>query len=161
MNSSNPNYLGHMDSLPTTMSIIADIISSSLNNNMLSKETAPILTEIENSVTESFAKKFRLGNQSGGVMLSGGSLSNLQAIGIARNRFFGSSEKGVVGLKRQPYIFASEYCHTSILKAAMILGGYCGNIEYTCASDLNDDLNYNVLDIVQLANCVLAQNCGG
>ena len=122
MNSSNPNYLGHMDSLPTTMSIIADIISSSLNNNMLSKETAPILTEIENTVTESFAKKFRLGNQSGGVMLSGGSLSNLQAIGIVRNRFFGSSEKGIVGLKRQPYIFASEYCHTSIQKAAMILG---------------------------------------
>ena len=122
MNSSNPNYLGHMDSLPTTMSIVGDLISSSLNNNMLSKETAPILTEIETLVIESFAKKFRLGNQSGGIMLAGGSLSNLQAIGIARNRFFGSSDKGLIGLKRQPYIFASEYCHTSIQKAAMILG---------------------------------------
>ena len=122
MNSSNPNYLGHMDSLPTTMSIIGDLISSSLNNNMLSKETAPVLTEIENSVIESFAKKFKLGNQSGGVMLAGGSLSNLQAIGIARNRFFESFEKGLTGLKRQPYIFTSEYCHTSIQKAAMILG---------------------------------------
>ena len=122
MNSSNPNYLGHMDSLPTTMSIVGDLISSSLNNNMLSKETAPILTEIETLVIESFAKKFGLGNQSGGIMLAGGSLSNLQAIGIARNRFFGSSDKGLIGLKRQPYIFASEYCHTSIQKAAMILG---------------------------------------
>ena len=122
MNSSNPNYLGHMDSLPTTMSIIGDIIASSLNNNMLSKETAPVFSEMETLVIDSFAKKFKLGNQSGGVMLAGGSLSNLQGIGIARNRFFGSFEKGLIGLKRQPYIFASEYCHTSIQKAAMVLG---------------------------------------
>ena len=26
---------------------------------------------------------------------------------------------------------------------------------------INDDVNYNVLDIVQLANCILAQNCAG
>ena len=48
-----------------------------------------------------------------------------------------------------------------VLLANCVLGGYCGNIEYTCAGDLNGDLNYNVLDIVQLANCVLGQNCGG
>ena len=52
MNASNPYYLGHMDSLPTTMSIVGDIICSAINNNMLSKETAPILTEIENKVTK-------------------------------------------------------------------------------------------------------------
>ena len=121
MNSSNPNYIGHMDSIPTTMSIIGDIISSSLNNNMLSKETAPVLTKIETLVTESFVNKFGLGNESGAIMLAGGSLSNLQALAIARNRFFGSSEKGLTGLKRQPYIFASEYCHTSIQKGCPLL----------------------------------------
>jgi len=122
MNASNPNYIGHMDSIPTTMSIIGDIIASSLNNNMLSKETAPVLTEIEEIVAESFVNKFNLGDEAGAIMLAGGSLSNLQALAIARNRFFGSADKGLTGLKRQPYIFASEYCHTSIQKAAMILG---------------------------------------
>ena len=29
-----------------------------------------------------------------------------------------------------------------------------------CAGDINADGNYNVLDIVALANCVLEQNCG-
>ena len=122
MNASNPYYLGHMDSLPTTMSIIGDIICSTINNNMLSKETAPILTEIERKVTTNLANKFNLGQDSGGIMLSGGSLSNIQAIALARNRILGTFEKGLAGLKRKPYIFASEQSHTSIQKAAMVLG---------------------------------------
>ena len=32
--------------------------------------------------------------------------------------------------------------------------------EASCAGDLNSDGNYNILDIVALANCVLANNCG-
>jgi len=32
-------------------------------------------------------------------------------------------------------------------------------IGYACHGDLNGDFNYNVLDIVLLANCVLAANC--
>ena len=122
MNASNPYYLGHMDSLPTTMSIVGDIICSTMNNNMLSKETAPIFTEIEKKVTTNLANKFNLGQDSGGIMLAGGSLSNIQAIAVARNRLLGSFEKGLVGLKRKPYIFASEESHTSIQKAAMVLG---------------------------------------
>ena len=122
MNASNPYYLGHMDSLPTTMSIVGDIICSTINNKMLSKETAPILTEIESKVTKNLANKFNLGQDSGGVMLAGGSLSNIQAIALARNRILGSFEKGLTGLKRKPYIFASEESHTSIQKAAMVLG---------------------------------------
>ena len=122
MNASNPYYLGHMDSLPTTMSIVGDIICSAINNNMLSKETAPILTEIENKVTKNLANKFNLGQNSGGTLLSGGTLSNIQAIALARNRILDTFEKGLTGLKRKPYIFASKESHTSIQKAAMVLG---------------------------------------
>ena len=35
----------------------------------------------------------------------------------------------------------------------------CDFIENKCAADLNGDTFYNVVDIVILANCVLAQNC--
>lgn len=122
MNASNPYYLGHMDSLPTTMSIIGDIICSTINNNMLSKETAPVFTEIEEKVTGMLSEKFKLGEDSGGIMLGGGSLSNIQAIAIARNRILGSFDKGLMNLRRKPYIFASKEAHTSIKKAAMILG---------------------------------------
>ena len=32
-------------------------------------------------------------------------------------------------------------------------------IGYACQGDVNDDGSYNVLDVVALANCVLAANC--
>ena len=37
----------------------------------------------------------------------------------------------------------------------------CAELENGCAGDLNGDGGWNVLDIVTLANCVLAQNCAG
>ena len=37
----------------------------------------------------------------------------------------------------------------------------CQNINNGCAGDMNGDGGYNVLDIVALANCVLADTCGG
>ena len=41
------------------------------------------------------------------------------------------------------------------------MAGNCQTLPFACTTDINGDLNNNVLDIVQLANCVLAQNCGG
>jgi len=32
-------------------------------------------------------------------------------------------------------------------------------LEFGCAGDLNGDGGYNVLDIVTLTNCILANNC--
>ena len=37
----------------------------------------------------------------------------------------------------------------------------CGTLTNGCAGDLNGDGGWNVLDIVTLANCILANNCGG
>jgi glutamate/tyrosine decarboxylase-like PLP-dependent enzyme len=122
MNPLHPNYVGHMDSIPTLLSCLCEFISTSLNNNMLSLEMSPVFSHMEVQVLKTIAHMFGYDEKAGGVMLSGGSLANLQALTVARNHAFPVIRGGIIGLEGQPVVFASEVCHTSLHKAAMLLG---------------------------------------
>ncbi|POD84707.1 pyridoxal-dependent decarboxylase [Bacillus subtilis] len=122
MNPQNPRYMGHMDSIPTLISCLGDFISSSLNNNMLSLEMSPVFSKVEAQLLKTIARMFGYDDKSGGVMTSGGSLANLHALTVARNHQLNMKKTGIFGLSGQPVIFVSDVSHTSLHKAAMILG---------------------------------------
>lgn len=122
MNPANPGYMGHMDPPPTTFSILGDMVASALNNNMLCFEMSPSFTVLEKELLKLFAKFFGLGPGSGGIMVSGGSLGNLAVISLARNVWFGTHKESLAILGKAPVLLASDAAHTSIHKAAMILG---------------------------------------
>ncbi|NGP90187.1 pyridoxal phosphate-dependent decarboxylase family protein [Fodinibius halophilus] len=122
INPSHPGWLPHMDPPPTTASLIADFATASVNNNMLSVEMSPAFSRLEQQVVRKICQMFNLGQKASGVLCSGGSLANLQALAVARNKKLSTKEGGIQELPKKPILFASKVAHTSIQKAAMILG---------------------------------------
>ena len=112
---SHPGALAHLDPPPLSASIVGELICAGLNNNLLAEELSPSLTALERDLCKWFCKKLGLGDKSGGVAASGGSLSNLMALVMARN---------IAGLENDPsaVFFASDDCHVSFLKAIKIMG---------------------------------------
>ncbi|WP_271725789.1 pyridoxal phosphate-dependent decarboxylase family protein [Bacillus paralicheniformis] len=142
MNPLGPNYMGHMDSIPTLMSCLGEFVSTSINNNMLSLEMSPVFSKMEVQLLGTIARMFGYDDNSGGVMTSGGSLANLQALAAARNNQLKVKESGLFGLSGQPVIFASDVSHTSLHKAAMLLGlGTSSVIPVKSSSDSKMDLD--------------------
>lgn len=145
MNPANPKYIGHMDSIPTLWSIIGDFVASALNNNLLSLEMSPFITQLEYSFTKQFAALFGFPETAGGVILSGGTLSNMQALLIARNTKLNIKNGNIFTLKKEVVIFTSEYAHSSIQKIGMMIGIGTENV-IKIKTDHNSKLDIQDLD---------------
>jgi glutamate/tyrosine decarboxylase-like PLP-dependent enzyme len=122
MNTANPGFIGHMDPMPTTISMLGEFITATLNNNMFTLEMSPAFSRLEHRLLQEFGKFFGLGENSGGVLTGAGGIANLEALTVARNVAFNARERGIVGLDHQPVIFASDVAHMSLQKATMLLG---------------------------------------
>ena len=112
---SHPGALAHLDPPPLTASIAADLICAGLNNNLLAEELSPSLTRLERQLCSWLASRLGLPATAGGVPASGGSLSNLNALVVARHRR---------GLDHNPdaVVIASADAHVSLAKAVRVMG---------------------------------------
>ena len=122
MNPAHPGYIGHMDTMPSTAAFLGELVSAATNNNMLALEMAPFAARLEDRLMRLLAAEFGLSPQAGGVMVSGGSLANLEALALARNLRYDIAKTGLFGVTARPVILASTEAHTSLRKAAMVLG---------------------------------------
>ncbi len=111
---SHPGALAHLDPPPLTASIAAEMVCAGLNNNLLAEELSPGLTGLEHDLCRWFCHRIGLPEGSGGVLASGGTLSNLMALVSAR--------AALGSLQRDPVLLCSQDAHVSINKAARVMG---------------------------------------
>ena len=114
-NPSHPGALAHLDPPPLLASVVGDLIAAGLNNNLLAEELSPSLTRLERGLCTWLAEALGLPEGAGGVPASGGSLSNLMALVVARH------SRGLDGVA-DAVVVCSADAHVSLTKALRVMG---------------------------------------
>ncbi len=108
----------------TQVSIIADHLASTINQNVGKWHLAPAINEIERRVIQWGGEITGFDSNAAGVLVSGGSAANLAGLEVGRNIFFERHQirkKGLFGMK--PFtVYASSEVHGCVDKSIEELG---------------------------------------
>jgi glutamate/tyrosine decarboxylase-like PLP-dependent enzyme len=115
---------GYIASPATPIGAFADLIASALNSNLTSWRSSPAPTQVERIVVRWLGSLIGYCEEARGLLMSGGSLANLNALFIAHRVKSGAdaSLKGLWNAGAPMTIYASDQVHLSIPKAADVLG---------------------------------------
>jgi aromatic-L-amino-acid/L-tryptophan decarboxylase len=119
-----PRFFGYVASPSTPAGAFADLIASALNANVTSWRSAPAATEIERTVVRWLGSLIGYGEDAHGLLTSGGSMANLNALLIAHRVKAGdeTSRRGLWAAEAVMTIYSSDQVHMSVVKAADVLG---------------------------------------
>ncbi|WP_394842240.1 GNAT family N-acetyltransferase [Pendulispora brunnea] len=121
-----PHAAAHLQPPPLAVAVAADVLVSAENGSLDTYDSGPAGIAIEQWVIRSLAKLAGFEDHAGGVFTPGGSLSNLQALLLARDAMahrlgVDVRKHGVAGLPR-PIVLCSEHAHFSVHRACATLG---------------------------------------
>jgi aromatic-L-amino-acid/L-tryptophan decarboxylase len=120
-----PKFFGYVASPSTPVGAFADLLASALNVNVTSWRSAPAATVLEKMVLGWLSEMIGYGDGAHGLLTSGGSMANLNALLIAHRSRSPEAEvarRGLWSAGPPRTLYASEQVHMSIPKAADILG---------------------------------------
>jgi aromatic-L-amino-acid decarboxylase len=120
-NTAGPGYLAYIPGGGLPQSAVADLVADATNRYVGVFAAAPGLAQIEANVVRWFCSIVGYPDSAGGILTTGGSLSNFSALLAARrDRLPENFLKGT--------IYVSDQTHHSIQKAAMLAGFPEGNV---------------------------------
>lgn len=141
-----PKMFAYVMAGGTQISILAELLSTTINQNIGKWHLAPVLTEMEKQVSKWGAEFIGYHPDAAGVLVSGGSAANLTGLTVARNVYFQDKQiqqKGIFGMK--PFtVYASIETHNCVDKSIDILG--IGTDQYRKIA-VNDDFTINIAEL--------------
>ena len=124
MNTNHKKYMNQLWSKVELPSITGEFLATVTNTSMYTYEVAPVLTLMEHEMIQYLSHLVWGTSQTEGIMTSGGTASNLQAMMVARNTKFPEvKEKGHQGYGNlMPVVLCESNAHYSLKRAMNILG---------------------------------------
>ncbi len=135
--SGHPRFFGYVASPSTPAGAFADLIASALNQNVPAWRSSPAATHVEHTVIDWLVALAGYAPGARGLLTSGGSMANLNALYVAHRTQARAanaggeaearggadvSQKGLWRAARPATFYVSDQAHMSIAKAADILG---------------------------------------
>ena len=121
-----PGFMAYFSASASRAGILADMLSSAFNSNGMLWRTSPALTELEEITLSWFRKFVRLPEKFWGIIYDTASVSTTHAIAAARENIpnYNIRNKGMSGRNeiKKLRLYCSEHTHSSIEKAAILLG---------------------------------------
>jgi aromatic-L-amino-acid decarboxylase len=119
-----PRFFGYVASPSTIPGVFGDFFAAAINQNVTSWRSAPAATHIEKTVISWLSELTGFGPGAPGILTSGGSMANLNALTMAHRSKcgFDASQNGVADAPFRMTLYASDQVHHSILKAADLIG---------------------------------------
>jgi aromatic-L-amino-acid decarboxylase len=118
-----PGFLAYISGAGTVPGAAADLIAAGLNQNSGGWRLSPAATEIEQLLMRWFAGRFGLPDEATGYVTSGGAMSNLIGLTLARTQCAGWDVRAE-GMRGGPQltVYVSSQVHDTIDRAAQMLG---------------------------------------
>ncbi|MEA3511091.1 MAG: pyridoxal-dependent decarboxylase [Actinomycetota bacterium] len=118
-----PGFVAYVSGAGTVPGAAADLIAAGLNQNSGGWRLSPAATEIEQHLMRWFARRFGMPEGSTGYVTSGGAMTNLIGLTLARSQHAGWDVRAD-GMRGGPQLtaYVSSEVHDTIDRAAQILG---------------------------------------
>lgn len=118
-----PRFFAYFSNTGSVPGVLGAAIASALNPNGMLWRTSPAATELEQRVVAWLAEWLDLPRDRFGIINDTASVSSLVALAAARQALPEyDSDRGVASVDGPLTVYASEQAHSSIEKAAMVLG---------------------------------------
>lgn len=130
------------------ISIIAELLAATINQNVGKWHLAPSISELEKRVVNWGAEFVGYPYTAGGVLVSGGSAANLTSLTVARNLFLENADVRKKGLFDLPLlrVYASTEVHNCVDKSIEILGLGTDNLQKIST---NADFTINIEKLIE------------
>jgi glutamate/tyrosine decarboxylase-like PLP-dependent enzyme len=132
-----PCFLSYVLPSPNGISAYAEALASAINQGCSLWTLSPAANAIEQRVITWFHELFSFPKESGGIITSGGSMANLTALAVARDKYLGNKARteGLQSVTSPMILYTSEEVHNSVDKAAAILGLGLNNVHHIPCDD--------------------------